>query len=168
MNQSYENGNIFKRILNELDGRKLEYTLLKHEPTLTSSDSHIQVNSVIGNEKRIGGKALVLKVDQTFRLFIINSALKLDQKKIKTFFQAKRLRFASPEELFELTELVPGCVPPFGRPLLPIDIYTDPSVFLNDKISFNAGSLTDSVIMKTSDWKDMVQPNVFEFADNNS
>jgi len=51
------------------------------------------------------------------------------------------LRFASREELLELTGLVPGSVPPFGRPILPFPLYVDTGIAANDRIAFNAGSL---------------------------
>ncbi len=156
------NKNVFTTILTLLEEKKCNFTLLNHDPTYNSSESDL---ATTGSEKRIGGKALVIKIEQTCRLFVINSALKLDLKKIKAHFNVKRLRLATKEELLELTGLVPGCIPPFGRPILPFDIYCDSSVFLNDKISFNAGSLTDSIIMNTLDWKEIAQPNEFEFAE---
>jgi prolyl-tRNA editing enzyme YbaK/EbsC (Cys-tRNA(Pro) deacylase) len=63
------------------------------------------------------------------------------------------LRFATPEELRALTGLVPGCVPPFGRPILDLPLYVDESVLANDRIAFNAGLLTESFIMATADWR---------------
>jgi Ala-tRNA(Pro) deacylase len=48
---------------------------------------------------RIGGKALVVKVGEDFRLFVLSAARKLDSLAIKQHFAEKKLRFASPEEL---------------------------------------------------------------------
>jgi Ala-tRNA(Pro) deacylase len=59
---------------------------------------------------------------------------------------------------------VPGSVPPFGRPLLPFPLYADPSVFANERIAFNAGSLTDSIVMPVGDYRRLAAPEVFEFA----
>ena len=77
----------------------------------------------------------------------------------------KRIRFATKEELHELTGLVPGCVPPFGEPILHLELYVDHSVLQNEKIAFNAASLTDSIIMQTEDYLKIARPTgVFDFS----
>lgn len=131
-----------------------------HEPTRTSEESA----KARGEEMKVGGKALVVKVDDTFRLFVLSADRKLDSGAIKKHFGAKRTRFATPEELMEMTGLVPGSVPPFGGPILPFPLNVDPSVFENDRVAFNAGSLTDSMVIPIEDYKRLVQPNVFCFS----
>lgn len=131
-----------------------------HEPTRTSEESA----RARGEEMKVGGKALVVKVDETFRLFVLSADRKLDSGAIKKHFGAKRTRFATPEELMDMTGLVPGSVPPFGAPILPFPLNVDPSVFENDRVAFNAGSLTDSMVIPIDDYKRLVQPNVFCFS----
>jgi Ala-tRNA(Pro) deacylase len=133
---------------------------VQHEPTRTSEDSA----RARGEELRIGGKALLLKVDDVFRLFVLSADRKLDSAAIKRHFGARKTRFATPEELADLTGLVPGSVPPFGQPLLPFPLYADLSVFENERIAFNAGSLTDSIVMATGDYRRLAAPEVFAFA----
>jgi Ala-tRNA(Pro) deacylase len=131
-----------------------------HEATRTSEDSA----RARGEEMRVGGKALVIKVDDTFRLFVLSADRKLDSAAIKQHFGAKRTRFATPEELMEKTGLVPGSVPPFGAPILPFPLYTDPSVFENNRVAFNAGSLTDSMVIPIEDYRRLAKPEVFRFS----
>ena len=38
------------------------------------------------------------------------------------------MRFADAAELLELTGLVPGSVPPFGPPVLPLELWADPAL----------------------------------------
>lgn len=131
-----------------------------HEPTRTSEDSA----RARGEELRVGGKALLIKVDDVYRLFVLSAGRKLDSAAIKRHFGARKTRFATPEELADLTGLVPGSVPPFGQPLLPFPVYADPSVFENERIAFNAGSLTDSIVMPSRDYRRLAAPEVFAFA----
>ena len=131
-----------------------------HEPTRTSEDSA----RARGEELRVGGKALLIKVDSAFRLFVLSADRKLDSAAIKQRFGAKKTRFATPEELAELTGLVPGSVPPFGQPILPFPLYVDPAIFENDRIAFNAGSLTDSIVMPMRDYIRLASPEVFSFS----
>jgi Ala-tRNA(Pro) deacylase len=132
-----------------------------HEPTRTSEESA----RARGEELRVGGKALLIKVDDVYRLFVLSADRKLDSAAVKQRFGARKTRFATPEELAELTGLVPGAVPPFGSPLLPFPLYVDPSVFANERIAFNAGSLTDSIVMAASDYRRVAAGEEFKFAE---
>lgn len=151
---------VFESICSLLKERGIEFRTVRHEPTFTSEESA----KARGEDVNIGGKAIVMKVDNAFKLFVLSAALKVDSKKIKERFKAKSIRFATKEELFELTGLVPGSVPPFGQPILPLELYLDPSVTQNEKIAFNAGSLTDSIILKTTDYLSVVTTEQFLFS----
>lgn len=112
----------------------------------------------------VGGKALLIKVGESFRLFVLSAALKADAGAIRRRFGVRKSRFATREELHALTGLVPGSVPPFGRPILPFDLFVDESIPANDRIAFNAGSLTDSIILPMADYLRIAQPDVFSFS----
>ncbi|MGD1073682.1 MAG: YbaK/EbsC family protein [Bryobacteraceae bacterium] len=133
---------------------------IHHAPTRTSEESA----AARDEQLRVGGKALLVKVDETFRLFVLSADRKLDSAAIRQHFGARKTRFATAEELIELTGLVPGSVPPFGAPILPFPLYADPSVFENDRIAFNAGSPTDSMVMPIADYRRAAAPEVFRFS----
>jgi len=120
-----------------------------HEPTFTSEESA----KARGESIAIGAKALVVKIDSHFFLFVLPADRKLDSAAVKRNLGAKKLRFADRGELLQLTGLVPGSVPPFGEPIVPLSLIADPALLANDKIAFNAGSLTDSIIMKAADYE---------------
>ena len=151
---------MLEKIRKFLDKNEVQYRELHHEPTLTSEDSA----RVRGEDIRIGGKALLLKVGDSFRLFVLSAALRVDSQAIRTHFRVRKTRFAKAAELKELTGLVPGSVPPFGEPILPFELYVDESIVENDRIAFNAGSLTDSVFMAVEDYKRLAKPTVFRFS----
>jgi prolyl-tRNA editing enzyme YbaK/EbsC (Cys-tRNA(Pro) deacylase) len=133
---------------------------IKHAPTYTSEESA----NARGEELRTGGKALLLKTDDVFRLFVLPADRKLDSAAVKRRIGVKKLRFASADELKELTGLVPGSVPPFGPPILPFELYVDEAVRANDRIAFNAGSLTDSIVLATADYLAVAKPIEFAFS----
>ncbi|HKD07633.1 MAG TPA: YbaK/EbsC family protein [Bryobacteraceae bacterium] len=151
---------VLDRIRAWLSAEKVPFREAHHEPTRTSEESA----RARGEEKRVGGKALVIKVDDTFRLFVLSADRKLDSAAIKRHYGAKRTRFATPEELMMMTGLVPGSVPPFGEPILPFPLSVDPSVFTNDRVAFNAGSLTDSMVIPIDDYRRIIKPEVFPFS----
>ena len=97
-------------------------------------------------------------------MFVLSAALKIDSDAVKSQFQSKSTRFANAEELLDFTGLVPGSVPPFGHPILPFELFVDKSILRNEKIAFNAGPLTDSIVMRTSDYLKVADATVFEFS----
>ncbi|MEM7394507.1 MAG: YbaK/EbsC family protein [Verrucomicrobiota bacterium] len=130
-----------------------------HQPTFTSEASA----AARGEELSTGGKALVLKIEGRFVLHVLSASRKADSRAIKAHFKARKMRFASADELLDLTGLVPGSVPPFGPPILDLELYVDTSIVENEKIAFNAGSLTDSIVMSTADYLRLAQPTVYSF-----
>ncbi len=111
-------------ILELLDGEGISYRHISHEPTRTSEDSA----RARGEALETGGKALLLKAGEGFFVFVLSAALRLDSQAVKKRLGVKSLRFATAEELMELTGLVPGSVPPFGEPVLPFSLYVDESI----------------------------------------
>ena len=147
-----------RRLLTEAG---ITFREVHHEPTRTSEESA----KARGEELRIGGKALLMKGDEVFRLFVLPADRKLDSGAIRREFGWKKLRFATPEELHERTGLVPGSVPPFGPPILPFDLCLDQAATQNPRIAFNAGSLTDSIILAMFDYLAVAKPSrVFAFS----
>jgi prolyl-tRNA editing enzyme YbaK/EbsC (Cys-tRNA(Pro) deacylase) len=140
---------LLQSILSLLEENAVGYRHLTHEPTPTSEDSA----RVRGEPLAMGGKALIIKAADRYVLLVISAARRLDSGKLKKALGVKKTRFATADELRELTGLVPGAVPPFGEPILPLPLYVDASVLANQRIAFNAGSLTDSVILSIDDYR---------------
>jgi Ala-tRNA(Pro) deacylase len=151
---------LLDRIRDWLTAEGAVFREVHHAPTRTSEESA----AARGEPLRVGGKALLVKVDDAFRLFVLSAHRRLDSGAIREHFSARKTRFATADELMALTGLLPGSVPPFGAPILPFPLYADPSVFENDRVAFNAGSLTDSVVMPIEDYRRLAGPEVFRFS----
>ena len=132
---------------------------IEHPPTYTSEDSA----RARGEPLQIGGKALLMKADDLFFLFVLPADRKLDSGRVRRHLGRKKLRFATREELLEQTGLVPGSVPPFGQPLLPYPLFADTRLAANDRIAFNAGSLTLSHILAMDDYLRLAAPTLLDF-----
>jgi prolyl-tRNA editing enzyme YbaK/EbsC (Cys-tRNA(Pro) deacylase) len=136
------------------------FTEKQHAPTRTSEESA----AARGESLAVGAKALLLKTDEVFRLFVVPADRKLDSAAIRRELSVKKTRFATPEELQQTTGLVPGSVPPFGPPILPFELFADVAVGAPGRVAFNAGSLTDSILMSAADWEAIARPKRFRFA----
>jgi len=98
-------------------------------------------------------------------MFVVSAARRTDAKAIRAFLGARRLRFATPDELLNVTGLTPGCVPPFGRPIFDVPLYVDESIVQNRQIAFSAGDHEVSIIMDTRDYLTVAKPDaVFRFS----
>ena len=155
---------VFKKIITWLEEQQIPFTTLHHPPTYTSEQSA----QYRGEDLSVGAKAIVYKIEKTFYLFVMPADRKLDTKKIKQYFKeqgwkAKKTRFATAEELMDLTQLVPGSVPPFGPPILTLPLFIDTAILQNNKVAFNAGALTDSVIMQRVDYLNIANGTLFDF-----
>lgn len=153
-------GPVFTAIRDLLDANAVEYRVVEHGPTRTSEESA----RARGEELRVGGKALVLKVDDDFGLYVLSAATKLDSGALRRQVGARRTRFATAEELAKLTGLVPGSVPPFGPPILDLPLHADRQLQENERIAFNAGSLEASIVMSREDWQGLAEPRWIDFA----
>ena len=148
-----ENG-VLESIRELLTAHGVPFREVGHAPTHTSEESA----RARGEELRTGGKALLMKGDGEFRLFVLPADRKIDSSAIRRELGLRKLRFASRDELAALTGLVPGAVPPFGRPVLPFELFVDAGIRENEKIAFNAGSLTDSIILAVDDYLKVARP----------
>jgi len=152
---------VIETICRLLDEQGAPYRTVEHGPTRTSEESA----AARGEPLSVGAKALVVKTDDVFRLFVVAADMQFDSNAVRKQLGAKKTRFATPDELMELTGLVPGSVPPFGDPILKLELYADTGVGRShDRVAFNAGSLTNSIILATADWERIARPTRFAMA----
>lgn len=140
------------------------FETFEHEPVRTSEEA-AQVRD--GYTIRQGAKALIARIkisnsEKKFVMLVVPGDARFDVRKVKTLLGAKDLRFATEEEVSEITGgVLPGGVPPFGN-LFDIEVIADPSIFASDRIIFNAGDRSFSVGMKSVDYRQIVNPRIEE------
>jgi Ala-tRNA(Pro) deacylase len=127
----------------------------RHQAVFTSEEAA----AVRGTPLSSGAKALVVKAGDDFLLLVLPADRKLDSKKARTSLGIKALRFASREEVEQLTGLQPGSIPPFGS-LFALPTCCDPALALNESINFNAGDHCISVQMSYADFVAVERPRI--------
>ena len=151
---------VHQKLLMLLNDNKIEYTLLEHSETVTCEQSA----QARGESVAIGGKTILFKDKKDFRIFTLSAAKEVDSNKVRKILSSQRLRFATSDELRDLCGVVKGALPPIVKGLYPYSHYLDRSVLENEKIAFNAGLLTKSIIMKTKDYLDIIDAQVCDFS----
>jgi Ala-tRNA(Pro) deacylase len=151
--------NVFDRLQEMLQQSGVPFTVRRHEPVFTSE----QAAAVRGTPLESGAKALIVKAGKRFVLLVLPADRKLDSRKAKEVLGVKALRFASKEEVLQLTGLEPGSIPPFGS-LFNLATYCDPGLSANPSINFNAGDHSISVHMIYTDFARVESPTMVTFS----
>lgn len=147
-----------------LDQHQVWYETFEHEPVRTSEEA---ASLRDGYTLHQGAKALIIRVkyskqERAFVMLVLPGDRKFDVAKANKVLGSKDIRFATPDEIAEITAgIVPGGVPPFGQ-LFGLPVYVDPEVLENEKIIFNAGDRAFSIAMHSADYLTIVQPEVVE------
>ena len=143
-----------------LQAKQIAYETLRHKPVTTSAEAA----AVRGVPLSSGAKALICKCDKELVLFVVPADRRLASKEVRRQAGYRKLRFASPEEVWELTGLRPGAIPPFGS-LFGLSTFCDPALGENERINFNAGDHAVSISMRYADYIAAEQPNLFTCAE---
>ncbi|MCY2992485.1 MAG: hypothetical protein NTY19_32080, partial [Planctomycetota bacterium] len=118
---------------------------------------------VRGTPLASGAKALVCKGEDRFVMFVVPADRKLDSRAVRRVNGWRKLRFATREEVLELTGLAPGSIPPFGS-LFSLPTLCDERLGENDVINFNAGDHGISVSMRYTDYVLVEGPQLGNYA----
>ncbi len=151
--------NIRGEIIHLLKDHDMEFQHLVHEPTPTSEDSA----RVRGTHLEEGVKSLILKGKNSKKNYQFNipSHLKIDMKAVAALV-GEKCEFEDPDVIKERFGLIIGGVPPFGS-LLNVETFFDQKIAELEKVAFNCGLPTESIVMKAQDLIALVQPKMCSF-----
>lgn len=142
------------------------YERFEHEPVRTSEEAaRVRPEYDISQ----GTKSLIVKAkrpgeEKRFIMIVVPGGKKFDRKALKLGTGYDDARFATPEEVGELTGgVIPGGVPPFGN-LFHLPVFADRAIFENERIIFNAGDRRVSIAMYSADYQNIVHPTVLSLA----
>lgn len=118
-----------------------------HHPVRTSEEAaHVRT----GYSLEQGAKALIVRIKESnskkyFVMLVVPGNAQFSIPKVKSFFDAKDVRFATEGEVSHITQgVLPGGIPPLGC-LFNLPTYVDASVLAHKRIIFNAGDKRVSV-----------------------
>ncbi|KAL1504158.1 hypothetical protein AB1Y20_010567 [Prymnesium parvum] len=150
-----------KSLLRLLDDKGVAYETSTHAAVRTSE----QAAEIRGATLASGAKAMLLSVKPSneFVLAVISASERMDSKLMRKAGGFKASRFASEEEVMQITGCVPGAVPPFGS-LWGLKTFMDDSLQEQGaEINFNAGLKTHSVKMTITDYLRAEKPVICQF-----
>ncbi len=149
---------VYEKIIQILNSKGVEYQVLEHEPTPTCADSA----RVRGTRPEQGAKSLICIADKRPIMIVLPCSQRLDIKKFKELYGVKDLRFATPEEIKNITGLEIGAIPPFGG-LFGLQTYVSNTLFAETELAFNAGDRCWSIIMQRYDFEKIQKSTLGDF-----
>jgi len=153
-------GQVFLRLEQRLIEAGVPFEVLQHEPVYTSEEAA----RIRGVPLASGAKALVCKADGQFLMFVLPADRRLATRQIRSTCGFRKIRFANRQEVFEITGLEPGAIPPFGS-LFGLQTWCDEHLAGQPRINFNAGDHAISVSMRYADYVQVEQPRMASVAE---
>ena len=151
---------VFDRLSGFLQGKGVEFSVLQHAPVFTSEEAA----AVRGTSLASGAKALICKADEQFVLIVLPADRRLASKQVRKEAGVKSLRFATREEVEQLTGLAPGSIPPFGS-LFNLPTWCDSRLSEQSRINFNAGDHAVSISMTYDDFLQAETPQMGSYSE---
>ncbi len=159
---------VVQKIRDLLDVHQIAYKTFEHEAVRTSEEA-----AALRPEYSLsqGTKALIVRIkkkgvpkdaEKQFVQLVVPGDAKFQPQKARVALAAKDIRFATPEEVAEITGGVqPGGVPPFGN-LFGLPVFMDTQCLEHEESIFNAGDRRYSIALKNADLLQVVQPKIVE------
>ena len=158
-----------QRLLALLRGAGARFSLLTHAPTKTSAESA----AVRGVPLASGAKAMLLKVGggvllphgSPYVLAVMSASRSMDLGAVRALLGVKKIALAGLEDVYALTGVVVGAVPPFGSLFERVATIADESIIdQGPQINFNAALRSVSVIgLPVADYLAIERPRVAAF-----
>lgn len=136
-----------------LKNNKIKYKLHEHKKVFTAHDEaqtqHIKTKEI--------AKVVLLKFDKSFALVIVPAQKYVDFKKVKKALKAKKVSMAKESDITKILKTKVGLIHPFGN-LYELPVLLDNYLAKQKKLLASAGSYTESIELKSSDFIKLVSP----------
>jgi Ala-tRNA(Pro) deacylase len=139
-----------------LDDEKIKYVVAEHPLALLATE-------VVGTQDIHGKKmikSVIVKADGAYVMCVLPAIHLVDFAKLKKILGTKNVEFADEGEIAILfPDYDVGAEPPFGQ-LYGLRVVVDGALDDEEEIIFNAGTHSDVIKMKFSDFKRIVTPTL--------
>ena len=144
-----------------LEDARVPYSVVPHKAAYTARDEAAAVHV----PARDWAKVVICFVDGQPIQAVVPAALTVDLKSLLELTGGEHIRLAREDELGHLfPDCEPGAMPPLG-PMYGQRVFVDVALALEPDIAFSAGSHTDAIRIRWSDFARSVKPIVGRFAD---
>jgi Ala-tRNA(Pro) deacylase len=155
---------IHKQLCDLLDQEGVTYRVIEHEPEgRTEMIAKIRGNRIEQSIKSIVVQVRLNRKENIYCLANVPGDCRIDFDRIKNYFNADSVAFASREKAQELTGCVIGAIPPFSFSDQ-LQVLADSLIQDNEEVVFNAGRLDRSIFMRLDDYLRIAKPQLVKIA----
>ncbi len=149
-----------KKLKTFLDEKLVKYVTINHSKAFTAQEV---VASLHIKGKKFA-KTVMITVDGKMTMAVLPASYRVNLEKFRSLLHAESVEIAGEQDF---QEIFPGCevgaMPPFGN-LYDMPVYVAASLVADEDIYFNAGTHTELVRMKFTDYENLVDPEVIRFS----
>ena len=153
---------VLRRLKELLEGAGVSYEVTQHPEAFTAQE----VAAVEHVPGKAMAKVVIVLADGKPVMAVLPASYRINFDKLKALLGAAAARLASEEEfagLFPDCEV--GAMPPFGQ-LFDLPVYSDQVLCEDERVTFNAGTHTETVTIAYADFERLADPTVGEFAEH--
>lgn len=149
-----------KTLKKYLDERNVRYVTIQHSPAFTAQE--------VAQSAHIPGgglaKTVMVIIDGSLAMAVLPANRRVQVQDLRDVTGCDNVRLAHEDEFKQFfPDCEPGAMPPFGN-LYDMAVYISPEITVEPEIVFNAGSHTELIRMRWSDYESLVKPHVAQFA----
>ena len=154
---------VYESIARYFQANNIEYREIHHAPGASTEEYH----QAVGCRYEQQAKCLFLKVIAVQGTYFVICAIpaqkKANLKALRTLLGAKEVRFASKDELKDVTGCEFGELPPAGK-LFGVQLLMESELLNEQEIYLNAGRVDVSFVIDPRELQRVENPIVFEIA----
>ena len=134
---------------------------VQHHPRVVTAQKVAATEHIPG---KMLAKTVMVLADGEMSMLALPAPYEVDLEKMGEVLGAREVRLAEEEE-FEDTfpDCEVGAMPPFGN-LYELPVYVEEALAEDETIFFRAGTHTETLSLKYTDFEQLVQPSVAKFA----
>jgi len=150
---------ILKKLVEFLDGNKVQYVVISHSPAFTAQD--------VAHSAHIPGKELakvvIVWMDGAMGMAVLPASHMINFSLLKDVSGATNVELANESDFKDrFPDCEVGAMPPFGN-LFNMRVFVSAGLSDDKEIAFNAGSHRELVKMSYADYERLAQPKVAPF-----
>lgn len=142
-----------------LDRHNVEYATISHSVAYTAEQTaksaHVPAQEL--------AKTVMIKIDGRMAMAVLPASFHVDFDAFRETLGAERVELAVEDEFKDVfVGCDVGAMPPFGN-LYGLDVFVASRLAEDEVIAFNAGTHTELIKMRFSDFENLVKPRIFRF-----
>jgi Uncharacterized conserved protein len=148
-----------RKLIEFLRENNIKFVVISHSPAYTA----LEIAESAHIPGQVLAKTVMVDIDGQLAMAVLPASRMINLELLKESVGAENVILSCEQEF---ARRFPGCelgaMPPFGN-LFGMQVYVSPDLAEDDEIAFNAGSLSELILLSYKDFVRLVNPKVVKF-----